>query len=210
MKNSMKIQSIASLLILTLALTGSVVGCKKGLQKTTPLPPGAGGPGAISGEGMTEPIVPEIDDGMTVGDGSTLPPEGVPQPNIIRDDWIPDRETFAAQVVYFDFDKSNVRVSEVPKVEAVYNQFKDMLNPNIALRMEGHCDERGTEEYNRALGERRALSVREFLIQLGLDPQYVETISFGEDQPAVLGSDEAAWAKNRRAEFVILRAPGTN
>jgi peptidoglycan-associated lipoprotein len=77
------------------------------------------------------------------------------------------------------------------------------------LRIEGHCDERGTEEYNRALGERRALAAREYLVlQKGLDASLVDTISYGEDRPADTGHNEAAWSKNRRDEFILLKPPG--
>ena len=72
------------------------------------------------------------------------------------------------------------------------------------LRIEGYCDERGTEEYNRALGDRRALSAREYLAKLGINPEDIQTISFGKDKPADPGHNAAAWAKNRRCEFVLL------
>jgi peptidoglycan-associated lipoprotein len=78
-------------------------------------------------------------------------------------------------------------------------------NGGQAVLVEGHCDERGTPEYNRALGERRALSVRESLISLGVPGEGIHTVSFGEDRPADPGHNDAAWAKNRRAEFVLLK-----
>ena len=71
--------------------------------------------------------------------------------------------------------------------------------------MDGHCDERGTEEYNRSLGERRALAVREHLIRLGIAPERVRTLSWGEDRPVDTGHNEEAWQKNRRAEFILLK-----
>ena len=76
-----------------------------------------------------------------------------------------------------------------------------------AVLVEGNCDERGTEEYNRSLGERRALAGREYLIKLGIDADRVDTITYGEDRPADPGHNEAAWAKNRRDDFVVLTAP---
>ena len=87
----------------------------------------------------------------------------------------------------------------------------DYLKANSAkaVRVEGNCDERGTEEYNRSLGERRALAVREELIRLGIDPTRVDTISYGKDRPADPGHDEAAWSKNRRDDFIVLTKPGT-
>ena len=72
------------------------------------------------------------------------------------------------------------------------------------LMIEGHCDERGTEEYNRSLGERRALALRESLAAMGIDPMRIRTISWGEDKPVDPGHDESAWKKNRRGEFVLM------
>jgi peptidoglycan-associated lipoprotein len=77
-------------------------------------------------------------------------------------------------------------------------------NPSDKLLIEGNCDERGTEEYNRALGERRALSARQALAGMGVDPSRVRTISYGKDKPVNPGHDEAAWAQNRRDDFVLL------
>jgi peptidoglycan-associated lipoprotein len=76
-------------------------------------------------------------------------------------------------------------------------------NPNIKARIEGHCDERGTNEYNLALGDRRANSAKEFLLNLGIAENRLTTISHGEEKPIDPGHDEAAWAKNRRAQFAI-------
>ena len=70
--------------------------------------------------------------------------------------------------------------------------------------MEGNCDERGTEKYNLSLGERRALAVREYLVNLGVDPHQVDTVTYGKSKPAVPGHTEAAWSKNRRDDFVLL------
>jgi peptidoglycan-associated lipoprotein len=75
------------------------------------------------------------------------------------------------------------------------------------VRIEGHCDERGTEEYNRVLGEKRALAAREGLIAEGVESGRIPTISYGEDKPAMPGQNEAAWKMNRRAEFLLLTPP---
>jgi len=101
--------------------------------------------------------------------------------------------------IYFDFDSARVRPSEVSKIEAVANWMKS--NSGAKLVVEGHCDERGTAEYNRALGERRAAAAREELVRMGVDADRITTISYGKDRPADPGHDEAAWAKNRRCEF---------
>jgi peptidoglycan-associated lipoprotein len=114
-----------------------------------------------------------------------------------------DRSTFADQTVYFEYDRSNVRASEASKLDQVAGAFK-AKGSDYDLLIEGHCDERGTEEYNRALGERRALAVRELLIKSGVDANHVFTRSFGKDKPANVGHDETAWSRNRRGEFVLV------
>jgi peptidoglycan-associated lipoprotein len=114
-----------------------------------------------------------------------------------------DRSTFADQTVYFEYDRSNVRANEASKLDQVAGAFK-AKGADYDLLIEGHCDERGTEEYNRALGERRALAVRELLIKSGVDANHVFTRSFGKDKPANVGHDETAWSRNRRGEFVLV------
>ena len=115
-----------------------------------------------------------------------------------------NREALAAHTVYFDFDRSAIRPSEQSKLDAVASYLKN--TPNVQLLVEGHCDERGTEEYNRSLGERRAISAREYLLQKhGLPSDRVTTASFGEDKPVSNEKTEEAYARNRRAEFVILQ-----
>ncbi len=132
--------------------------------------------------------------------------QGIPQSAKDVSNWIENREAFAAQTVYFDFDKSNIKPGEVGKLEEVARRMKSEFQGK-ALRIEGHCDERGTEEYNRALGDRRALSAREKLVSLGLDAEMLHTITFGEEKPADAGHNEAAWSKNRRAELILLSPP---
>ncbi len=102
--------------------------------------------------------------------------------------------------IYFDYDSSRIRPSEISNLEAVAAYLR--ANPG-SLVIEGHCDERGTAEYNRALGERRALAAREELVRMGVDAGRISTISYGKDRPADLGHDEAAHAKNRRCEFLV-------
>ena len=104
--------------------------------------------------------------------------------------------------VYFAFDKFNVE-----------NQYKEMLKqkgdllkqyPAIRVRIEGNCDDRGTQEYNLALGERRARAAYEYLVMMGVNPNQLEMISYGKENPAVQGNNEAAWAKNRRDDFRVI------
>jgi peptidoglycan-associated lipoprotein len=121
------------------------------------------------------------------------------------DTMIPDAEVFKAYTVYFDFDSSVLKASEKPKLASVADHLKP--NPSCAVRVTGNCDERGTEEYNRSLGERRALAAREELVRLGIDPGRIDTISYGKDKPAVTGTGEAVWKQNRRDEFILLTPP---
>jgi len=103
--------------------------------------------------------------------------------------------------VFFDFDKSNLTTEAEKTVERLAAWMKEYSEMTVTI--EGHADERGTREYNLALGARRANSVKDYLVVLGVDPNRIETVSYGEERPAVLGSNEKAWAQNRRAVFVV-------
>lgn len=103
--------------------------------------------------------------------------------------------------VYFGYDSSQVSATERGKVELVADHLK--ANSDVAVIIEGHCDERGSREYNLALGERRALAVRTYLVGLGIGDERIQTKSFGEENPATSMHDESAWSRNRRGEFVL-------
>jgi peptidoglycan-associated lipoprotein len=103
------------------------------------------------------------------------------------------------QPVYFDYDSYALRPDALETLRMNAEKLKQI--PNVIVQIEGHCDERGTQEYNLALGERRALAVREHLIRLGISGDRMVTISYGEEDPADPGHTEAAWAMNRRSEF---------
>ncbi len=108
------------------------------------------------------------------------------------------------ETVYFDFDKSDLRQDARDTLSKnAETILKSMADAKIQI--EGHCDERGSAEYNLALGERRAKSVQKYLTTLSVKADNLSTISYGKEKPAVNGSDEAAWAKNRRAEFVVAK-----
>ncbi len=111
-------------------------------------------------------------------------------------------ETKMLKRIHFDFDKYNIRHEDAEILEknaAVLKKF-----PTVKIQIEGHCDERGTNEYNLALGERRASSAKKYLVSLGIDEKRISTISYGEERPLDPGHNEGAWTKNRRAEFIIL------
>ena len=106
------------------------------------------------------------------------------------------------EMVFFDYDQSTLR----PEAEATLREKVDILraSPQVRLRIEGHADERGSTEYNLALGNRRAESIRMFLTGFGLSADRFEIVSFGEDRPLAQGSNEQAWSRNRRGQFVII------
>ena len=101
------------------------------------------------------------------------------------------------KTLYFGFDTDRVNASEMAKVNEAAAYIKS--NPGMVLVIEGHCDERGTEEYNRALGERRAIAVENKMRESNVDLANIRTVSYGEDKPAVTGNNESAWSQNRRA-----------
>jgi peptidoglycan-associated lipoprotein len=103
--------------------------------------------------------------------------------------------------IHFAFDRAEVRAIDRPTLQGIAAYLD--ANSDVYLLIEGHCDERGTSEYNLALGERRALSTRAFLVGLGVDGQRIVTISLGEEDPANPGHNEATWAENRRAHFKV-------
>jgi peptidoglycan-associated lipoprotein len=103
------------------------------------------------------------------------------------------------EMIHFEFDRS--RITEEARMVLQENAEIIKQNPGALIQIEGHCDERGTNEYNLALGLRRARSTRDYLISLGVDPSRLVTISYGEEQPLDPGHNEVAWSRNRRAQF---------
>ena len=132
--------------------------------------------------------------------------DGVLDGDLILIDDVPPVEVFAPDVnsevykmIHFDYDKSDIRDDAKPVLDNIAMDLK--ASPGKYILVEGHCDERGTSEYNLALGERRALTTREYLADLGVDPDKIVTISYGEERALELGHDDSAWSVNRRAEF---------
>lgn len=112
-------------------------------------------------------------------------------------------QAFEAGNIYFDFDKSELK----PEARAILDKKASWLkaHPDFSVRVEGHCDERGTNEYNLALGERRANAAMKYLNALGISSSRISTVSYGEERPVDSGHNEAAWAKNRRDEFMLSK-----
>lgn len=105
--------------------------------------------------------------------------------------------------VYFAFDSSKVEGEQVQRIETNADFIKK--NPSISIRIEGNCDPRGTQEYNLALGERRAQAAKSYLVNLGVKAKQLSTVSFGEEKLLLFGHDEISWAQNRRDDFVIVK-----
>jgi len=187
----MKLNKLVYLLVVALAFTGGVTGCTKKPRPTTPLPNPSGSGVGSDATDRTGTFDPNAETG------------GVPMnPDLANlDNFNQDRATLAAHTVHFSYDSAAIRSGEMTHVEAVASHLK---SSGASLLIEGHCDERGTEEYNRALGERRALALRNELIKLGADGGKIVTRSFGKDRRIDTSESESGHAKNRRGEFVVL------
>ena len=193
-------------LVLIALMAATSTGCKTKPKNITPIP---GGNANVAGTGnlLNRDNGGKLNSG---GDVVTIDETG----NIGLSDlgefenMLMDRDALAAQTVYFELDRSEIHPDDLGKVEAVAGILAQDAQNKVLI--EGHCDERGTEEYNRALGERRALSVRDALAGLGVSADRIRTMSFGEDRPADPGLDDAAYSRNRRGEFVLLKPkPGS-
>lgn len=191
------------LFVIALVLSLGVTGCKRKPIGPTPIPGYSGNPkGGENTSGIDKGnAIPDANPGAGVA-ATPITGEGVPPVRGNLGDYNPDPSRFAANTVYFEFDRATIKPSETSKIDDVVSYLK--ANPTHAMQIEGHCDERGTEQYNLSLGERRALAVREYLVTAGISAARVFTISYGESRPAVSGHNEAAWSKNRRGAFVLL------
>jgi peptidoglycan-associated lipoprotein len=196
------------------AVGALLLGCPKKITKTeaTPQPrvsesvgvtrPTAPPASSAGGAGTKQPTDRQTDEQRTAqllaSRGEDIPIKESPTIEFVD----PTSEDKAVlKPIYFEYNKSNIRPEYQPVLENISKWL--VGKDGSQLLVEGHCDERGTDEYNLALGERRALAVRRYLIALGVSSDRVHTISYGEEKPAVSGSDEAAWSKNRRAEFKV-------
>lgn len=148
---------------------------------------------------------PEIEPPMAV---SEVIPEGMgaeesleSEPVVESPVTLEGRTSNGLYPVYFDFDQSSLRADQIARLEKNAKYMKD--NPRVKVQIEGNCDERGTNEYNMALGERRSMSAKKYLENLGISSSRLNTISYGEERPINFGHDELSWSQNRRSDFVI-------
>jgi peptidoglycan-associated lipoprotein len=196
----MKTNQIIFPLTLALAALLATTGCKHAPVKVTPIPGQQPGQvGDNNGPGSTLPPGQSINNDTGPGTGTG--------PIATTGDWDPsnmvrDPAALAANTIHFAFDSAAIKDSESANISAVASALS--ANAGDKLLIEGNCDERGTEEYNRALGERRALAAREALAKAGVSPDRIRTISYGKDKPVDPGHDESAWKANRRDDFILL------
>ena len=171
-----------------LLIFGMTISCRKKVEETPPPPP------------------PQVEEQPKV--------EKVEKPVVVKEPELTEEEIFARKtleelnkeapvlMIHFDYDKYFIREDAKPVLEANAAYMKQWSSVKILI--EGHCDERGTEEYNLALGEKRAKSTFDYLVSLGISANRIKTISYGKSQSIDSGHNEIAWQKNRRAQFTIL------
>jgi len=187
----MKMTNLTYLLTFAVALTLAATGCKN--HRTVGVTP-------IKGAPTGNPSDTDISTKPYTGD--TGSPQIAAAPLDTFEGMVRDTSALAAYTIHFAYDSAAIRKSDKSNLQAVADALS--RDRSAKLLIEGNCDERGTEEYNRALGERRAQAARQALAKLGVDPMRIRTISYGKDKPADPGHDEAAWSKNRRDDFVLL------
>jgi peptidoglycan-associated lipoprotein len=199
----MRNQSSLRILFTVAALAGSLalLGCPK-RPEVAQAGPGAVGPGPapivappapipaprIAETPVTRPAPPAETPVQPVPAPATPAPSAVPPPSQLKD-------------VFFEFDRFQIRNDQKAALDENVTWLK--ANSRVKVSIEGHCDERGTPEYNLALGERRAKAIMNYLVGAGIAADRIVTVSYGEERPFVLGHDEAAWKWNRRGHFVI-------
>jgi peptidoglycan-associated lipoprotein len=175
-------RKVTSLAVLLLVALLSLWGCPKKAEMAAT--PEAQAPGGPQKEVVTQPATPS--------------PESTRQAEEVK-----EKTATAAQAlkpVYFDFDKSFIRddAKDVIKANAAWLK----AHPNVKIRIEGNCDERGTKEYNQALGQRRAASAKKYLADMGISSNRISLISYGKEKPVCTESTENCWQKNRKDDFV--------
>ena len=181
------------LLLACLLIFAFLVSCRAKVEEVTPPTP-------------PPPPPPEVKEQPKV--------EKVEKPVVVKEPELTEEEIFLRksieeinleaplQMIHFDFDKYFIRGDAKPVLEANAGWLKKLNT--IEFLIEGHCDERGTEEYNLALGEKRAKSTLDYLVSLGISTDRIKIISYGKSQPLDPGHNEISWQKNRRAQFIII------
>jgi len=190
----MKLRHAAPLLLLPLVLVG---GCRK---KKPPAGP--------TTDTTSVTLRPPTNGGLTDAerermrnDSVTLVEEAAERDRRAREAAVAVARDALTDIVFFEYDSDEITAAAEQKLEAKAAVLR--ANPGVRLRIEGHCDQRGSTEYNLALGQRRAEAVRAYLVNLGVEGSRLSTLSYGKERPLVEGEDEDAFARNRRAEFAV-------
>jgi peptidoglycan-associated lipoprotein len=196
---NMKTMKLIYPLAFALAVTLATTGCHNHQAKITPLPGSTTPSPGDMGSGDTK----SPGNGGTMDAGGGVSGNGIPVAGADTfDNMAEDRAALAAYTIHFAYDSSVIKKGEQSNLQSVAAALS--ADSSAKLLIEGNCDERGTQEYNRSLGERRSLAAREALAKMGIDPMRVRTISFGKDKPVDPANNEEAWVKNRRDDFVLL------
>lgn len=145
---------------------------------------------------------PTVTEETTPGERDTSTAEDTKPAESVAKKTTPVEQTFELKTVYFEYDKTDL--TSAARSDLAENARQLKANPEINVRIEGHCDERGTVDYNLALGERRARATRAYLIDFGINPARITMVSYGKEKPLDQSHNADAWSKNRRAEFVRL------
>ena len=177
--------------LLLLAVVALSVGCKQPVEPVTTPPTPSPAP--------ETPAAPAPEPKKEVTE--SFPTQAVTSEPVVEPSVDELNRRGVLKTVYFDYDKSDLSDGTRAALQSNADWLK--ANPKRAIAIEGHCDERGTVEYNLALGQRRAASVKDYLVTLGVAADRLRTVSYGKERPADPGHDESAWSKNRRAEFRI-------
>ena len=179
--------------LMVVLLTACAAGPAPVIRPEPPPPPGS--------EATTSPLRPPPLAAPVAEPAPVVPPEPIPEDTLGSRSLDELNRDSPLQVLFFNYDSAVIDAEGRGRLQANANLLKRY--PNWVLTIEGHCDERGTAEYNLGLGERRALEARNYLLQLGIGAQRLRTVSYGKEFPFDPGHNEAAWANNRRAHFVI-------
>lgn len=177
--------------IVVAALTAACGEKNPPVARPTPPPPAADTAGAASTPAPPQPVAEPV----------PVPPEPVADDRIAASSLDELNRNSPLQPVFFEYDSSQLSPEAQSTLQG--NATRLRANPGWMITIEGHCDERGTAEYNLALGERRAVAARTYLVSLGIPADHLRTVSYGREFPFDPGHDEAAYARNRRAHFVI-------
>ncbi len=200
-------------IVISTALLSSLLLLSAGCSKKTVVPPdGAADDGMAGGTDINYPSADSSysesglagEESMDSGDGQaignlSINSQGGEQSEEYRR--LHGRSSTVFSPIYFNFDQAGINAAMSPILTSNADYMKE--SPETVIVIEGNCDERGTNEYNLALAERRAINAKEYMVNLGVDPVRIRTVSYGEERPLFSGQGESDWSQNRRADFIV-------